>query len=308
MDLSGAYLMSSSNATVFTDCSGQEYMYLNNSNIPESSPAPFEGHAVPTDERDLDILRRYAGSNDSSSMRRRFINTDGQELQPESRDASDEESENDCTVHHENEVVTQQEVTQFRRYLDLGFQRVNQQSWVRPEVLLYYSLQFVNMVWAFLSTASQYTRRVSSSVYRGLQEETYYFFKDSAFPWDARRVKLSSAGSPHVDWYYNADKQTFSRSENDGHMHHFPYLTAEIYHGDLALYDITSFTESLRWTGGEVAPSANHVLAAWYIQTGILLDPSLPLVLRVINEEGETTEIPLHTVSPNPAVPGASST
>ena len=118
-------------------------------------------------------------------------------------------------------------------------------------------------------------------------------------------MNLSCAGSPHVDWHYNADTKTFSRPENDGHLHHFPYLTAEIYHGDLALYDITSFTEALHWTGGETAPYANHMLAAWYIQTGILLDPSLPLVLRVINEEGETTVIPLHTQSQNRAAAAA---
>jgi hypothetical protein len=299
MDLSGAYLMNCSNQTVFTDCSGQEYLYLNNTNIPESTPAPFEGSNIPSNDRDLDLFRRYLGTDTN-----RGVNpTPAQDEQSKSRDASDEESEDDCEVHHDNEVVTQEEVNQFRAYLEAGFQRVQQQSLIRPELLLFYSLQFVNLVWAFLTTATQVTKKISTNVYRGFQAESYYFFKDSAVPWDARRVNLSSAGSPHVDWYYNAETKTFRRQENDGHLHHFPYLTAEIYHGDLALYDITSFTESLRWTGGETAPSANHVLAAWYIDTGVLLDPSLPLVLRVINEEGDQTEIPLHTQSQNPAVP-----
>jgi hypothetical protein len=298
MDLSGAYLLSGSNSTVFTDCSGQEYLYLNNSNIPESSPAPFEGTNIPSNDRDLDLFRRYLGTDTN-----RGVNpTPAQNQKPESRD-EDSDSEDDCTVHHGNEVVTQQQVNQFRVYLDAGFQRVNQQVWIRPELLLYYSLHFVNLVWAFLTSATQVTKKISTNVYRGFQAESYYFFKDSAIPWDARRVNLASAGSPHVDWHYNAETKTFSRVENDGHLHHFPYLTAEIYHGDLALYDITSFTESLHWTGGETAtaPSANHVLAAWYIDTGVLLDPSLPLVLRVINEEAETIEIPLHTQPQTPA-------
>ena len=304
MDLSGAYLMNCSNQSTFTDCSGQEYLYLNNSNIPDSSPAPFEGGSVSTDERDLDIFRRYVGSNRNTNP------TPEDSHQAESRDASDEDSddsEDDCEVHHENEVVTQQEVNNFRAYLNAGFVRVHQQSWIRPEDLLYYSLQFINLVWAFLTTATQVTKKVSTHVYRGFQSELYYFFKDSPIPWDAHRVNLRSAGSPHVDWYYNADTKTFSRAENDGHLHHFPYLTAEIYHGDLALYDITPFTEALHWTGGTTAPSANHVLAAWYLQTGILLDPALPLVLKVINEEGETTTIPLHTQTQpvNPAAAAA---
>jgi hypothetical protein len=290
MDLSGAFIVSRSTSNVYTDCSGQDYLYLNNSNIPESSPAPFESQEVTTDERDLDLFRRYVGSGSNVLVNRRLPNPT--EEQTESRDASDED---DCTVHHENQIVSQQEVNQFRAYLEAGVHRINRQAWIRSEVLFYYSLQFINLVWAFLTTTTQVTKKVTTSVYRGFQAETYYFFKDSSVPWDTRRVNLSSAGSPHVDWYYNAETNTFSRAENDGHLHHFPYLTAEIYHGDLALYDITSFTESLHWTGGETAPSANHVLAAWYIETGVLLDPSLPLVLKVINEEGESTEIPLHT-------------
>lgn len=279
-DLSGAIVGSN---VVVSDCSGQPIPYdtydaerLNHSN---PTPAPYETArtAIAEHDRELDILRRLTNPvNPPPPIQENDADDEG----------SDSESES------ENEIVQRLPV-------------VVQHPYITREAVLYYSLQFINLVWALLESTIKVTKKVSTSVYSGLQEQTYYFFKDSAFPWDSRRVKLHAAGSPHVDWYYNADTKIFRREESDGHLHHFPYLTAEIYHGDLALYDITSFTESLKWTGGDAAPSANHVLSAWYLETGILLDPSLPLVLRICNEEGEMKTIPLHQAS---AAAAASST
>lgn len=272
MDLSGAYFVGSN---VYSDCSGDNYTPLSNTNVPDTNPAPYEnsGDRVSENERDLDLFHRYVGGG----LRNRNAPVD----QPVHEDDADDEAD--------EEEITQQDVIRMRTYLQA------RSPWVSREQVLAYSIQLVNLLWTFLSNSYQVTKKVSYSVYSGFQPETYYFFKDSAHPWDARRVNLSRAGSPHVDWHYNADTKTFSRTENDGHLHHFPYLTAEIYHGELSLYDITSFTEVLKWTGGETSPSPNHVLSAWSLETGILLDPSLPLVLKVITQEGEESSIPLHT-------------
>lgn len=288
MDLSGAYIPNPT-TYVYTDCSGEQYFPPSNSNVPETNPAPYTIYATRAveDDRVLGFFRRYDGSNELRN-RNHPVTPVEQALVD---DADDEEDE---------EEVTQEQVNQVRTYLQA------RNPWITKDQVLMYSVHLVNLVWGFLTTSYDVTKKVTWSVYAGLQPETYYFFKDSAHPWDARRVNLSRAGSPHVDWHYNADIRTFRREENDGVLHHFPYLTAEIYHGDLALYDITSFTESLRWTGGDVAPSANHVLAAWFLQSGILLDPSLPLVLKVINQEGEESSIPLQ--SPTAAQLAAAST
>jgi hypothetical protein len=296
MDLSGAYISDSiSNLTighVYSDCSGEQYIPLSNSNVPETNPAPYTNTGTRTteDDRVLGLFRQFDRNNE---LRNRNHNPVF-ECPVDQADDADDEGEDD------DEEVTQEQVNEVRTYLQA------RNPWVTQEQVLLYTVRLVNLVWNFLMSSYQVTKKVSYNVYAGFQSEVYYFFKDSAHPWDARRVNLSRAGSPHVDWFYNADTNTFSRAENDGHLHHFPYLTAEIYHGNLSLYDITSFTESLRWTGGETAPSANHVLAAWYLESGILLDPSLPLVLKVINQEGEESTIPLH--SPTAAQVAAAST
>ena len=284
MDLSGAYIPNPT-TYIFSDCSGEQYSALSNSNVPESNPAPYELYVDST----MNELRRRNGNHNPVFELM---------LQREADDAEDADDEGDDD-DNDNEV-TQEQVNQVRTYLQA------RNPWITQEQVLVYSVRLVNLVWSFLSSTYQVTKKMSWNLYSGFQPESYYFFKDSAHPWDARRFNLSYAGSPHVDWYYNADTKTFSRSENDGHLHHFPYLTAEIYHGNLALYDISSFTESLKWTGGELAPSANHVLSAWSLEAGILLDPSLPLVLKIITQEGDESTIPLH--NPTAAQVAAAST
>lgn len=294
MDLSGAYIPNPT-TYVYSDCSGEQYSPLSNSNVPEITPAPFnsDGTRLVEDDRVLGFFRRNDGEN---QLRNRNHNPVF-ECAVEQKTAVDSDNTDEA---EEQEEVTQEEINHVRSYLQA------RTPWITRDQVLMYSVRVLNFVWSFLMSSYDVTKKVSSGVYAAFQPETYYFFKDSAHPWDARRVNLSCAGSPHVDWYYNADTRTFSREENDGHLQHFPYLTAEVYHGDLALYDITSFTESLKWTGGDSAPSANHVLSAWSLATGILLDPSLPLVLKIINQEGEESSIPLHTL---PAVqPAAAGT
>lgn len=268
MDLSGAYIPNPT-THVYSDCSGEEYIPLSNSNVPDTNPAPYNVYQrqAEKDEREQAVVRRR-----------------NQNLIPVEHEQTAADDEGD-------EEVTQEQINHVRTYLQA------RNPWITQEQVLVYSIRLINFVWSFFSSSYHVSKKVSWNVYSALQAETYYFFKNSAHPWDARRFNLSAAGSPEVDLYYNADTKTFSRSENDGHLHHFPYLTAEIYHGNLALYDITSFTESLKWTGGEVAPSANHVLSAWSLETGILLDPSLPLVLKIITQEGEESTIPLYKPS-----------
>ena len=304
MDLSGAYMSTpilGSNAYVYTDCSGENYIPLSNSNVPDTNPAPYNSDGTrwidpSTVDREIELFRRYGGRG-GSELRNRNPNPAFETPVELDQDADDEAEESN---EESEEEVSQEQIRFVRAYLQA------RSPWITREQLLVKSIFYMNLVWNFLTSAYTVAKKVSSNVYKSFQEETYYFFKDSAHPWDARRVNLSHAGSPHVDWYYNADTRTFSRQENNGQFHHFPYLTAEIYHGDLALYDITSFTESLKWTGGESEPSANHVLSVWSLETGILLDPSLPLVLKVINQEGEESTIPLHT--PPAASPAAAST
>lgn len=268
MDLSGAYIPNPT-THVYSDCSGEEYIPLSNSNVPDTNPAPYNVYQrqAEKDEREQAVVRRR-----------------NQNVIPVEHEQTAADDEGD-------EEVTQEQINHVRTYLQA------RNPWITQEQVLVYSIRLINFVWSFFSSSYHVSKKVSWNVYSALQAETYYFFKNSAHPWDARRFNLSAAGSPEVDLYYNADTKTFSRSENDGHLHHFPYLTAEIYHGNLALYDITSFTESLKWTGGDVAPSANHVLSAWSLETGILLDPSLPLVLKIITQEGEESTIPLYKPS-----------
>ena len=105
-------------------------------------------------------------------------------------------------------------------------------------------------------------------------------------------MKLSVAGAPRIEWTYNSDTQLFVSPGFEGRSQHLPYLSAGIWHEGLLLYTITDFIEDCKYQSEE-PPSPQHILSAWFLKTGILLDPSLPFVLKVISEEGEEQEVPL---------------
>lgn len=287
MDLSGAY---NPNLTtyVYSDCSGEQYIPLSNSNVPDTNPAPYNSDGIRVTEDDR-LLGLYHSSNELRNRTGKSSSVFECPVEHDTTAQTEEADEDEDENATENEEVTQDQVNHMRTYL------MARSPWVSKDQVLMYSVRLVNLVWGFLVNSLQYSQKITTGLYSAFQSEVYYFFNNSAHPWDARRLNLTRAGSPHVDWYYNADTKTFSRQENNGHLNHFPYLTAEIYHGNLALYDITPFTEGIKWTGGDDAPSANHVLSAWTLHSGILLDSSLPLVLKVITQEGDEATISLYS-------------
>jgi hypothetical protein len=109
-------------------------------------------------------------------------------------------------------------------------------------------------------------------------------------------LKVDSAASASLEWVYSPEKKEFRHVDSsDDDAVYFPYLSAEIYHGNLRLYDISDFVSQLKWIGSitspDARPSAKHILSAWSLETGVVLDVTLPLSLHAINEVGEEENI-----------------
>lgn len=181
-----------------------------------------------------------------------------------------------------------------RSILDAIVEEQNQRraSFITKEGILYWGVHITSMVWNVLSWAAYYTKKAVVGAYEGVTDDTYYFFHSSAIPYQASKVKLSVAGSPRVQWTYKNDTQLFIHSNGEGRSQHLPYLAASIWHEDLMLYTISDFIEDCKYQGEE-PPSPQHILAAWFLKTGILLDPSLPFVLKVVTEDGTDQEFSL---------------
>ena len=160
------------------------------------------------------------------------------------------------------------------------------------------ALLWVQFIWNVLSYISNKTIVVSKSVVRGLQHKSYIFFQGSTYPYRLQDYALSGPGVAPVEWFYDADKKLFLSSalyntSTEYNTHHFQWLTGEIKYNNLVLYDISEFLEDMKWAGAS-APSPSHVLSAWSLYSGIVLNNKDGLVLHTINADGTESNLNLH--------------
>ena len=206
---------------------------------------------------------------------------------PESDTESEVEQEQEQEEVHqeENHVVPHLEVA--RHYSRNAAQYL--------QTFGFQTFLFLQLVWTLLSRAASTTQSVSQGVVRSLQTQLYVFFKDSTYPYRAQNTVLAGPGIAPIEWYYNADTKVFLsstlyNSTNEYETHHFEWLSGEVKYNDLTLYDITEFLQQVRW-GGATRPTPAHVLSAWSLHSGIVLNLREGLILKTINEDGSESSL-----------------
>ena len=168
---------------------------------------------------------------------------------------------------------------------------------------VHWSLQaaaFLNMTWTVLQVIGRFAGDISKGIYRAIQPDTYIFFSGEAHPYRLSDVCMQGPGVAPIAWNYNARSHTFISgllfdNAQEYVTHHLPFLACEIKYNDLVLYDISDFVEKIRWAG---APSQEHpsprlILAAWTLESGVVLQHSDSLKLSAINDSGDIVELPL---------------
>lgn len=164
----------------------------------------------------------------------------------------------------------------------------------------YWLLTFLTLfhrLTVFLYTVKEYSVRVVYGIYRGVTDEEYAFHQGSNAAYSLYKLKTDSAASASLEWIYNPERKQFKHVDSslgDEYVY-FPYLSAEIYHGNLRLYDISEFVSQLKWRAPAdsitLRPTAKHILSAWFLSSGVVLDVSLSLSLHTITNEGEEENI-----------------
>jgi len=154
---------------------------------------------------------------------------------------------------------------------------------------------WIQLLWNVLSYVSEKTVVVSKSIVRGIQAKTYVFFEGSSYPYRIQDYSLAGPGVAPIEWFYDADKKVFldSRVYNSSvnfPTRHFEWLSGEIKHNNLVLYDISDYLEEIRWAGAH-KPSPSRVLAAWSLHSGIVLNAREGLTLHTINEDGSESRL-----------------
>lgn len=174
------------------------------------------------------------------------------------------------------------------------------------EVMWHYAQQatiqtflWLQVLWRFLSVVASTTQTIGKGVIRSLQSQHYVFFEGSNYPYRLQDYSLTGAGVAQVEWYYDAEKKQFLSSSlynttTEYTLHHLEWLTGQIRYNDLILYDISEFLQQVKWAG-RAKPSIHRVMAAWSLQSGIVLSGMNGISLQTINEDGTESNLPYHS-------------
>ena len=148
----------------------------------------------------------------------------------------------------------------------------------------------------FVSTASITFFETCSRAWKAFEESVgskqYFFYERNPAPYFYLSVNESGKGSAVPQWLYDTNTKTFTEfaEQQGGVTKPLPILSLEIMHKDKVLYDLTDFIEMLRVNSsdGELAPSIAHLLGAWSMHSGIVLDPERGFEVQMIDSAANT--------------------
>lgn len=127
--------------------------------------------------------------------------------------------------------------------------------------------------------------------------KTYLLFERIESPYNRSDVHLGSASSALPLWYYREDTRTFnewSLEYTENKRSEIPILSMAITDGERILHDLTEYMESVRvFHSTGAIPSIAHILGAWSLSSGIVLNPSNNYFVTVITSTADTLTFPM---------------
>jgi hypothetical protein len=165
------------------------------------------------------------------------------------------------------------------------------------------------LLWALswfntLEKAYEAARDWVTYVYTGAEQifgpQTYIFFQGITSPYREVMVNPAASGSAPPEWKYDAKNHTFleygAATEVQQKSHRLPILSLEIVQKDKVIYDLTDFLDTVRvYASGEKAPSTQHIIGAWGLSSGIILNRTRGYEARMITNQAATFGVPIRS-------------
>jgi hypothetical protein len=194
----------------------------------------------------------------------------------------DEPEENKLVTNPNNSLVV------FNRFAT----RIYRESPLYALITLNTTIAMMSVLWSFIL-------RASKNINKTIRSEVYVFFENNNTPYHTSDFKTSGAGVSPVAWYYNLVTRNFCMpnvSDYDKVTHRLSFLSAEITYGELRLYDITDFIGNVTYSTGlrNVAPTPEQIVAAWALETGVVVSRSGSIKLSVITDDGDSKTLSLY--------------
>jgi hypothetical protein len=160
--------------------------------------------------------------------------------------------------------------------------------------MLLYLIRLFNLVTNALAYSFERCGKVWIALEESLTGKEYIFFELNPAPYAELAVNEKASGSARAEWLYDADQKIFTQyGATGGQNKPLPILSLEILYKDKVFYDLTDFAEMirLRTAAGNLAPCIPHILGAWSLSSGVVLDATRGFEVRLVDMEANTFEV-----------------
>jgi hypothetical protein len=148
-----------------------------------------------------------------------------------------------------------------------------------------------------LEVATKQTVKTTKYLVNSLSDDTYYVYNGSYVPISQNNLK-PGLGSAEMAYKYNRDTKvlvSLADSTTDNRQHTSNILEATLVLGDLVIYNITEFFDTVEFVSADNNdfPPILTWLGFWSLESGVCLDPTKNFILRVEMLVGSTESFPI---------------
>ena len=164
---------------------------------------------------------------------------------------------------------------------------------------LLFFLSMYNSLDTLYTQCSTFTGKLYTGINNAFTEKVYFLLENISTPFLVKSINISAYSSAVPDWYYSLDRKYFIRwklntsateliSRYDSH--YLPILSMEVLEGDAIMHDLTDYVGSIKVfaPGKAFFPSIAHIIGAWSLSSGIVIDTTRDFKIRLIDMEGNT--------------------
>jgi hypothetical protein len=140
------------------------------------------------------------------------------------------------------------------------------------------------------SVVYKQTTKTTRFILNSAREENYVFFEGSTAPVYEHNYENRKPGSSKVLCTYNKDTNTLILDATRP-SRTLEFSTAQLYHGDICLYDLTSFFDTTLWKGDRFPPSLSMWMGVWSLVNSTYLDTSMEFRLHITTMDGTYVDL-----------------
>jgi hypothetical protein len=174
-----------------------------------------------------------------------------------------------------------------------------------PASTMFWLLSLYNSVSKTTERTISIARKIYRSLYGAFVPDAYLFFENVAYPYPEAAVNPHASTSANPVWRYLSETHQFvswnlgSSLEAAQMTHALPILSLDIYEDDTTVYDLSDFIEKIRVYNSSMeplSPCVAHIVNAWILSSGIVLNPTRSFKVRYMTQEAETVECELDSM------------